>query len=258
MCAETNVAACPECGSQHITASNRQALNWGRAIGGWLLFGPVGGAVGSLTGQGKQAVLCMDCGSTWSPADLRQSLTTIERYTGRSLTLEQREDRDYLRDFISCIEPVILEGLEAEKRASDLDRLADAMAKSTIKDEAVDSLARTYASQFYAGLGCALGFFVLLMLLLLGMLSWDALGLGVALVIVVFPLWLAGSVIDALISRTSSKRKKQVRDQKNRLLDSQAAILEKASKHRDMANSIRREAEKRFEASIAEFDHARL
>ena len=258
MCAETTVAACPECGSKHITASNRQTLNWGRAIGGWLLFGPVGGAVGSLTGQGKQAVLCMDCGSSWIPADLRQSLTTIERYTGRSLTLEQEADRDYLRDFISCIEPVILEGVEAEKRASDLDRLADAMVKSMIKDDVVDSLARAYASGVYAGLGCALGFIISLILLLLGMLSWDVWGLALAGVIVVFPLWLVGSVIDALIPNKSKKLKNRIRDQKSRLLDGQAAILKKADNHRDKANSVRREAKKKFETSIDEFNHARF
>ena len=252
------MAACPECGSRHITASNRQTLNWGRAIGGWLLFGPVGGAVGSLTGQGKQAVLCMDCGSSWTPADLQKSLTTIERYTGRSLTLEQGADRDYLRDFISCIEPLILEGVEAEKRASDLDRLADAMAKSMIKNDVVDGLARAHASRFYAGLGCALGFIISLILLLLGMLSWDALGLGVAGFIVVFPLWLAGSVIDALISNKSKKLKNRIRDQKNRLLDGQAAILEKVNDHRNKANFIRREAKKKFETSIDEFIRARV
>ena len=54
------MANCPNCGSDHIQLKKETNVNWGRAAAGWALFGVVGGAVGSVTGEDRNVNACLD------------------------------------------------------------------------------------------------------------------------------------------------------------------------------------------------------
>lgn len=247
------MAACPECGSSQILATQNRKINWGRAIGGWLLFGPIGGAVGSLIGETKQVVFCVDCGRTWAPSDLRRSLTVIQRYTGKMLNLEQETDRWYLRDFILEIEPVILEGVEAERRATSIYKLADSASGRAIGDVALHKIAKGRARQEFSAWGAALGFGIALILLFFGILSWDLPSFAGAMFLIALPLWFIGSIIDTAISTKPQRLSRLTKDQEKILTLNRASILEKADKRRTEADAIRKKAEDRFANKLAEF-----
>ena len=98
------MACCPNCGSSSITLAKKSTVNWGRAIGGYFLFGIVGGAVGAVTGNDRDVNVCLDCGTTWKAQDLYQSLQLIEKSSGRKFDLSISKDREYLCDFLNHLD----------------------------------------------------------------------------------------------------------------------------------------------------------
>jgi len=98
------MACCPNCGSSSITLAKKSTVNWGRAIGGYFLFGIVGGAVGAVTGNDRDVNVCLDCGTTWKAQDLYQSLQLIEKSSGRKFDLSMSKDREYLCDFLNHLD----------------------------------------------------------------------------------------------------------------------------------------------------------
>ena len=87
------MANCPNCGSSHIQLKRETNVNWGRTVAGWALFGVVGGAVGAVTGEDRNANACLDCGTSWKATDLFKTLQTIKNLTGETLDLAKEEDR---------------------------------------------------------------------------------------------------------------------------------------------------------------------
>ncbi len=87
------MANCPNCGSEHIQLKKDTNVDWGRAVAGWALFGVVGGAVGAVTGEDRNANVCLDCGTSWKAADLYQTRQVIKNLTGVTLDLSCEKDR---------------------------------------------------------------------------------------------------------------------------------------------------------------------
>ena len=110
------MANCPNCGSDHIQLKKETNVNWGRAAAGWVLFGVVGGAVGAVTGDDRDANACLDCGTTWKAADLFKTLQIIKKLTGEKLDLTKEEDREYMNNFISEISASLDAISEIEKK----------------------------------------------------------------------------------------------------------------------------------------------
>ena len=98
------MANCPNCGSSSITLAKKSNVNWGRAIGGYFLFGIVGGAVGAVTGNDRDVNACLDCGTTWRAQELYQSLQLVEKLSGRKFDLSKTIDREYLADFLNQLD----------------------------------------------------------------------------------------------------------------------------------------------------------
>jgi len=114
------MANCPNCGSSHIALKNETNINWGRAVAGWALFGVVGGAVGAVTGEDRNANACLNCGTTWKAADLYKILRVIKNSTGVTLDLRRKRDRAYMNCFLAEVSPYIEAISEAEKQANRL------------------------------------------------------------------------------------------------------------------------------------------
>ena len=110
------MANCPNCGSEHIQLKKDTNVDWGRAVAGWALFGVVGGAVGAVTGEDRNANACLDCGTSWKAADLYKTLQVIKKLTGVKLNLAYEKDRDFINDFISEVTPYIEAVSEAEEK----------------------------------------------------------------------------------------------------------------------------------------------
>jgi uncharacterized Zn finger protein len=72
------MANCPNCGSDHIQIIRETNVSWGRAVAGWALFGVVGGAVGAVTGEDRNVIYCLNCGTSWKAADLYKTLQVIK------------------------------------------------------------------------------------------------------------------------------------------------------------------------------------
>ena len=96
-----NSAYCPNCGSSHLQIRKDTNVSWGRAAVGWALFGAVGSAVGAVTGEDKNAIACLNCGTTWKAQDLFKVREIIREKTGRILDLSKDEDRHFMNSFIS-------------------------------------------------------------------------------------------------------------------------------------------------------------
>ncbi len=75
------MANCPNCGSDHIQIIRETNVSWGRAVAGWALFGVVGGVVGAVTGEDRNAISCLNCGTSWKAADLYKTLQVIKQLT---------------------------------------------------------------------------------------------------------------------------------------------------------------------------------
>lgn len=114
------MANCPNCGSSHIQLIRETNVNWGRTVAGWALFGVVGGAVGAVTGEDRNANACLDCGTSWKATDLFKTLQTIKNLTGEILDLAREEDRlymnNFMREFGSSLEAIS----NIEKKANNL------------------------------------------------------------------------------------------------------------------------------------------
>lgn len=122
------MANCPNCGSNHIQLKRETNVNWGRTVAGWALFGVVGGAVGAVTGEDRNANACLDCGTSWKAADLYKTLQTIKNLTGATLDLAREQDRLYMKSFISDVGSYIEAVSEAKKRAENLVTVTDGKA----------------------------------------------------------------------------------------------------------------------------------
>ena len=96
---------CPQCGSSHITLKNDTNVSWGRAATGWLLFGPIGAAVGAVTGNDRNSNACLNCGESWKASDLYIILQTVKTLTGVELTLVHDSHRNYLKNFLTEVAP---------------------------------------------------------------------------------------------------------------------------------------------------------
>lgn len=108
---------CPNCGSEHIQLRKNTNVDWGRAIAGYALFGIVGGAVGAITGEDRNANACLDCGTSWHAADLYKIRRIIKKFTKVDLDLGYEEDRFFLNDFIAEISPYLKALSEAEEKS---------------------------------------------------------------------------------------------------------------------------------------------
>jgi hypothetical protein len=114
------MANCPNCGSTHVQLVRETNINWGRAVAGWALFGVVGGAVGAVTGEDRNVISCLDCGTTWKASDLYRTLQLVKQLTDITLDLYVEEDRFFLNTFILEINPYIEANLEAKTKADKL------------------------------------------------------------------------------------------------------------------------------------------
>ena len=114
------MAYCPNCGSEHIQLKKDTNVDWGRAVAGWAMFGVVGGAVGAVTGEDRNANACLDCGTSWRAADLYRILQTIKKLTGETLNLSLENHRKYMNNFIAEVGPYIEEIHLVEKKSEKL------------------------------------------------------------------------------------------------------------------------------------------
>jgi hypothetical protein len=92
------MANCPKCGSEHIQLKRETNVSWGRAIVGYALLGVVGGAVGAVTGEDRNANACLDCGTSWKAAALYDVLQFIKKETGLTIDLSLDNHRAFLSD----------------------------------------------------------------------------------------------------------------------------------------------------------------
>ncbi len=96
---------CPRCGSGSVTLKNDTSVSWGRAVVGWALLGPIGGAVGAVTGDDRMANACLECGETWKAQDLYLVQTQVKELTGVQLNLSKATHRQCLEEYIHTIPP---------------------------------------------------------------------------------------------------------------------------------------------------------
>jgi hypothetical protein len=107
---------CPRCGSGSVTLKNDTSVSWGRAVVGWALLGPIGGAVGAVTGDDRTANACLECGETWKAQDLYLVQTQVKQLTGVQLNLSKNTHRQCLEEYIHAIPPIYAE-LEAARNS---------------------------------------------------------------------------------------------------------------------------------------------
>lgn len=208
------MAHCPNCGSEHIQLKRETDVNWGRAAAGWALFGVVGGAVGAVTGEDRNANACLNCGTSWKAADLYKTLQIIKSLTGEQLDLVEEEDRLYMNSFMSEVGPYLESVSAVEKKAEKL--VADIQNKSNEQ----------------AAAGCSFG-----CLMAIGGCTTAASvdgGAGVLLALLLFPLigWGIGALLD--------KSNKKYLEQK----------LEKAKREAKTMNS---ETKKNLQLKVKDF-----
>lgn len=130
-----NQSYCPHCGSTsiesktdtYIKTEQEKTINWGRAVAGWALFGPVGGAVGGLTGKQQYSstvqssntyCYCLNCGTSWDPQNLYKLRESIKHLTGFEPNLAKENHRIYVDYFINEMNPLFerLKAIEPNKK----------------------------------------------------------------------------------------------------------------------------------------------
>ncbi|WP_264326631.1 hypothetical protein [Romeriopsis navalis] len=94
---------------------NSKQVSWGRAAVGWALLGPIGGAVGAVTGADDSANACLECGETWKAQDIHHLIGNIHSLTGVRLNLEKDTHRRCLNDYITELLPTYAAMDEAKK-----------------------------------------------------------------------------------------------------------------------------------------------
>lgn len=97
------MANCPKCGSDHIQIIRETNVSWGRAVAGWALFGVVGGAVGAVTGEDRNVISCINCGTSWKAAELYKTLQVIKELTDLKLDLSMDNHRNFMNEIIPQI-----------------------------------------------------------------------------------------------------------------------------------------------------------
>ncbi len=119
------MANCPNCGSEHIQLTKDTNVDWGRAAAGYLLFGKAGGVVGAVTGgDERNSVVCLNCGTSWKPADLHNILLMVKRIMRIDLNLSREPDRRFLNDFVNQMIPYLKSFSRIEKEANDKIKIA--------------------------------------------------------------------------------------------------------------------------------------
>ena len=90
---ENDKLYCPNCGSSQLSA-NKKGFGAGKALTGAILTGGVGLLAGFI-GSGNIKITCLQCGSKWSPGQLRTTpLSASER---------KNNDKTKIIVFICCI-----------------------------------------------------------------------------------------------------------------------------------------------------------
>lgn len=97
------MANCPRCGSESIQIKRDTNVDWGRAVVGTVLFGVVGGAVGAVTGEDRNANVCLNCGASWQASVLYEMLQFIKKETGKTLDLANDDERQFLNEVMQLM-----------------------------------------------------------------------------------------------------------------------------------------------------------
>lgn len=90
---------------------------WVKVGTGLALFGVVGGAVGAVTGEDRNANACLDCGTSWKAEDLYKILQLIKKSTDINPDMTTTTDRSFVNDFILEMTPYIETMSKAQKEA---------------------------------------------------------------------------------------------------------------------------------------------
>ena len=211
------MANCPNCGSEHIQLRKDTNVDWGRAVAGWALFGVVGGAVGAVTGEDRNANACLDCGTSWKAADLYKTRQVIKNLTGVTLDLSYEKDRNFINDFISQVSPYI-------EAISDVQKNSQKRIKEIREQDGVKSAAGCGAGCLTAIGGCtAVASFT----------SSDA----IFLVLLLPPLfgWFIGWVMDQISKQTLEQRVQEAKKEAEK-----ATIIAEKNLKREVANFMAR------------------
>jgi hypothetical protein len=107
---------CPNCGSSHVTISTDTTVSWGRAAAGWILLGPIAGAVGAVTGDNRTSNRCLNCGESWKASDLYLVTQTIRNHIGFDVNLSMQAHRDFLNQFANEVFPLVLKTEEVKRK----------------------------------------------------------------------------------------------------------------------------------------------
>lgn len=208
------MAYCPNCGSNHIQLKKESNVSWGRAAAGWVLFGVVGGAVGAVTGEDKNANACLDCGTSWKAEDLYKTLQIIKHSTGIHLNLAREKDRLYMNDFIAELSPYLDEITKKELEGKKLVK--------EIEEKSVESTAA----------GCGVG--CLLSISGCSAIVSTASGGGIILMLLLPPLigMGIGMLADSSNKKSFDKKKEEIKKR---------------------AEIMKRDAEKRYEYRVKTF-----
>ncbi|MEI7665775.1 MAG: tripartite tricarboxylate transporter TctB family protein [Synechococcaceae cyanobacterium ELA263] len=188
---------------------------------------------------------------------MKKSLEVVRAHTGKSLDLKETVDREYLKDFMAAIEPVILQGVEAEKKATELCSKAE-----KIESRLSDDVAPKYISQpsgKSGGRGCSYGFFLSVALFLIAGVMGIS-GTNPLLMLIVLAIFSVGLFLDATQSQGTTAYKKKLESEtkrweaeKERLIAVRDGRVNEATSLRDAADALRREAEHNFTEKLSDF-----
>lgn len=205
-----NSAYCPNCGSSHLQIRKDSNVSWGRAAVGWALFGAVGGAVGAITGEDRNSVACLNCGTSWKAKDLYKIRETIKELTGKSLNLSQESDRYYMNSFVGEIGPIL----------ESINKLNKQVDKEFEKVKSKENEAKVYGCYY----GCV-GYLLMTFAIFSGIGTISYL-LGFTWFLAAFLFPIVGIWIGASMDRSNKKRAAQSIAQKEKEVKSQKAEAE--------------------------------
>lgn len=215
-----NSAYCPNCGSSHLQIRKDTNVSWGRAAVGWALFGAVGGAVGAITGEDRNSVVCLNCGTSWKAKDLYKIRETIKELTGKDLNLSQERDRYYLNSFVREIGPI----LEKLSRANtEADKILEECRLKEIQDPGY-------------GLGCGCLISIIMFFIFL---AGDG-SVGLTFVLVWFVFIFLFPIFGTLIGRSHNKADRNTK-------------LEMVERQKEKASKLKAEAKNSLDTKLANF-----